>query len=105
METPRAGTHLPPTREGDTPCCGRAKTEGRPGGEVSLDYEQVTCNGLLRQPGPNPIVRRKAALRGRAEGSLERLLQVRARLNRASSSCISATFRDELLELIDRGKE
>lgn len=46
---------------------------------------------------------RHARLQGRAEGSLERLLRLRARLVRASSSVINEPFRDELLRLIDEG--
>jgi hypothetical protein len=42
-------------------------------------------------------------LQGRAEGALGRLLDVRARLVRASSSVINEPFRNELLRLIDEG--
>ncbi len=46
---------------------------------------------------------RQRQLRGRAEEALGRLLEVRARLMRASSSVINSSYRDELLELIDKG--
>jgi hypothetical protein len=49
------------------------------------------------------INRRHAELKGRADGALGRLLDLRARLMRASSSVINAGFRDELIEFIDRG--
>lgn len=49
------------------------------------------------------IHRRHAELQGRADGALGRLIELRARLMRASSSVINSGFRDELMELIDRG--
>jgi hypothetical protein len=101
MEPARV-VHLNPTPEGFTPCCGRTRTEVRRGDRFTLDLEQVNCNGA------NPIrtqsiVDREAALKGRAKGALGRLLEVRARLERASSSIIDDTLRNELLGLIDRG--
>jgi hypothetical protein len=40
----------------------------------------------------------------RAEEALPRLLELRARLMRASSSVINEPFRNELLRLIDEGR-
>lgn len=47
---------------------------------------------------------RHRQLQGRADGALERLLELRARLVRASSSVINEPFRNELLQFIDEGR-
>lgn len=60
-----------------------------------MDDDRMSCE---------EINDRHAQLRGRAEGALERLLELKARLMRASSSVINSSFRDELLELIDKGR-
>lgn len=46
---------------------------------------------------------RQRQLKGRAEDALGRLLEVRALLMRASSSVINSSYREELLEIIDKG--
>lgn len=47
---------------------------------------------------------RQALLKGRADGALGRLLEVRARLMRASAQVINSPFRDELIRYIDTGR-
>lgn len=71
---------------------------------VTIDSEQVTCELLDEPPLMNSIVEREAALSRRAGEALQRLLQVKALIDRASPELIDAEFRNELLKLIDWGQ-
>lgn len=99
MEPARV-VHLNPSPDGYTACCGRTRQEVRRGDRFTLDWEQVNCN-RANPPRVNSIINREAVLSGRAKGALGRLIELRARLDRASSSTIDEEFRNQLLRIID----
>jgi len=92
--------------EGRTECCHRLRHEVPYKDRVTSNPAEVTCElmSTLDDIFVNSIVARRAALDKRVEEALPRLLEIRKRINRASSSAISDEFRNELLKLIDGGK-
>lgn len=98
--------HLDPRRglTGRTPCCNLRRHEIPARDRVTDDVDQVTCELMDEPPLINSIVEREAALSRRAGEALQRLLQVRVLIERASPQSIDAEFRNRLLKLIDSGQ-
>lgn len=71
---------------------------------MTYDPDNVTCELMDEPPLINSIVEREAALSRRAGEALQRLLQVKALIDRASPDSIDAEFRNKLLKLIDWGQ-
>lgn len=96
----------PPPGESLTPCCNLGLDElPSDKDRVTTLPDEVTCAVSWRgRSVPAPSLLMAAMKGGKLEGSLERLLKVRARLIRASSSEINSGLRDELLRLLDRGE-
>lgn len=90
-------------RESRTLCCNRLRHEVRYSDRITSNPAEVTCEVSLHDRFVNPIVERRTALDRRVKEAFPRLLEVRERINRASSSAISDEFRNELLKLIDGG--
>jgi hypothetical protein len=86
-----------------TECCNLMREELPEGDWVTAIPDRTTCE-VTAVAQINLIVDREAALNRRAQEALPRLLMLRARINRASSSELNADFRDELLKLIDWGQ-
>lgn len=96
----------PPPGESFTPCCNLGLSE-LPGGDVVTDDpESVTCavswSGRLI---PSSSLMRAIRSRGEVEESQEKLLKVRARIVRASSSEMNSRVREELLRLLDEEEQ
>jgi hypothetical protein len=89
---------------GRTECCYRLRHEIPYKDRVTCHGAEVTCELILDDVFVNPIVERRTALQKRVEEALPRLLEVRARISRASLSEINDDFRNELLKLIDGGQ-
>lgn len=87
-----------------TECCKLPRHEVPYKDRVTAHPDQVTCEVTWDDQFVNSIVDREAALTRRVEEALPRLLMLRARINRASSSELNADFRNELLKLIDWGQ-
>lgn len=96
----------PPSGLSRTLCCNIEMSElPSPQDRVSCDWVDVTCP--VNWPGRRvveSIVELEAQSAEKAKGSLDRLLGVRARLIRASSSEINSRLREELLGMIDQGE-
>lgn len=87
-----------------TECCALLRHEIPYKDRVTVHPDEVTCELTRDDRFVNSIVDREAALNRRVEEALPRLLMIRARINRASSSELNADFRNELLKLIDWGQ-
>jgi hypothetical protein len=85
-----------------TPCCNRGISELHDGDSLTDIPDEVTCpvswSGRLI---PSSSLMRAIRSRGETEGSQEKLLKVRARIVRASSSEMNSKTREELLRLLD----
>jgi hypothetical protein len=103
-QSPEVVHLVPPQGGGKTPCCEKSPFELPQNHRMTEDESIVTCPGVEEgAPALNVIVMRRAALGGRADGSLGRLLAVRAALEGASPSAIDDKLRGKLMDLIDRG--
>lgn len=85
-----------------TECCNQFRHQLGQNDIVTRDPDKATCEVTL--PIMNPIVDREAALNSRVKEAFPRLMEVRALVDRAMASDISDDFRNQLLELIDRGQ-
>src|SRR5690242_17216614 len=83
---------VPPPGDHFTPCCNLGLSELPPADTLTDIPEEVTCpvSWRGRAIGSSHHIERNAE----AEGSLERLLKIRARIVRASSSEINSGLRD-----------
>lgn len=97
--------HLDPRkgRSGLTPCCGLPRSQIPYRDRVTVYEDEVTCEVARPPLRLNSIVDREAALSRRAGEALQRLLIIRAHIERAMPDLIDAEFRNELLRLIDWG--
>lgn len=95
---PRAGS------TGRTLCCDRLRRELPYRDSVTKDPRKVTCEDMDELSLVNSIVDREAALNRRIREAPDRLLKVRVCIEQASPDLIDAEFRNQLLRLIDWGK-
>lgn len=91
-------------RASRTLCCNRLRHEVRYSDRITSDPTEVTCEVSLHDRFVNSVVDRHAALDRRVKEAFPRLLLVREKVMRASSSAISDDLRNELLRLIDGGQ-
>lgn len=106
MGTLRGEVHMAPLpHHHHTPCCNQPLSDLPRHHLLTDDPVEVTCPVSWSGRGDlDRMVEQQARSAEKAGESLERLLKVRARLARASSSEINSQLRRELLGLIDRGE-